>query len=463
MKFTFPSPKEKKPIALLGLNESGKTTILEGIYLIGKHCRQLANGDDAPFLSFDGRELQDIIPKPQVDESFFDGKIELSCTLQDRNHRRRFSFVYAIRNSTFEDFSVSVNGKDFKSMEEEGKEKAISLARQIPDILYYDDFKLEVPERITFLTEKGKKFYDDNPGEERPKDNPEWRHILKDVFKSLGKNKGKSFEEIYVDFLNTNKSSDAESMLKEAVSTTLSRHLDKKITKEWKKAQGRAATSLKKLLIEFKPQRPEGEGSFFSAIDYEIFAESNQEKRFRLAQRSKGCRWFFAFMLFTEFRKHRQKNTLFLLDEPASNLSAGMQEKVLSSIKGLTKGAEVIYATHSLYLMDLENFPATYVVENENSNSETTSPKITCHPLLEEDARTKIKKESIKPIEDLFRLSVPDIIPKIEKLSEEEKASVCEKILPGLSDRKKNLSALRDIAKSIASDAIWHLLRILFT
>lgn len=229
--FDFLLKRKKKPAVLLGLNESGKTTILEGIKLIGKHCRHLAKGNDGSPLSIENGELQAIIPKPQIDEPAFDGKIELSCVLQDLKHQRSFAFVYDIRNSTYERFSVFIGEKDLKSMEEEEKQKAIALAEQVPDILYYDDFTLEIPEKITFITKKGEEFYNDSE-EVCPKDNPEWRRILQDVFKSLNKDKKKdrNFEEIYVDFLNTNTSSDAESVLKDAVST-LSKHLDKRITK----------------------------------------------------------------------------------------------------------------------------------------------------------------------------------------------------------------------------------------
>ena len=76
-------------------------------------------------------------------------------------------------------------------------------------------------------------------------------------------------------------------------------------------------------------------------------------------------------MLFTEFRKKRTKNILFLLDEPASNLHSSAQAKILDAINELSKDSLVIYSTHSHHLINPDWLSSTYVCINE-SLSETT-------------------------------------------------------------------------------------------
>ena len=66
-------------------------------------------------------------------------------------------------------------------------------------------------------------------------------------------------------------------------------------------------------------------------------------RRFDVNDRSLGFRWFFSFMLFTQFRVARSglgsRPLLFLFDEPASNLHAAAQQKLIESSGDCTKGA----------------------------------------------------------------------------------------------------------------------------
>jgi predicted ATP-dependent endonuclease of OLD family len=100
---------------------------------------------------------------------------------------------------------------------------------------------------------------------------------------------------------------------------------------------------------------------------YIEFAIRDGTNRFNIADRSLGFRWFFCFLLFTQFRAKRQEGsgTLFLFDEPASNLHAKAQEKLLESFKDISiQPNRLIYSTHSPYMIDPIWLDDAYVVEN---------------------------------------------------------------------------------------------------
>ena len=55
---------------------------------------------------------------------------------------------------------------------------------------------------------------------------------------------------------------------------------------------------------------------------------------YTISERLLGFRWFFAFLLLTQYRGFREdsaRNVLFLLDEPASNLHPSAQTQLLDS------------------------------------------------------------------------------------------------------------------------------------
>jgi predicted ATPase len=85
----------------------------------------------------------------------------------------------------------------------------------------------------------------------------------------------------------------------------------------------------------------------------------------RLDRRSTGFRWFVSFMAaFFEFEK--EKNIILLLDEPGLSLHARAQMDLLDSIdKNLTKGRQVIYTTHSPFMVRIEALERVRIVEDK--------------------------------------------------------------------------------------------------
>ena len=108
--------------------------------------------------------------------------------------------------------------------------------------------------------------------------------------------------------------------------------------------------------------KKDNEGHYY--IDIKIKEGSHS---YYVSERSLGFRWFFAFLLATQFRKFRMEevsNTLFLLDEPASNLHPTGQQELLSSLDMLTDGCMVMYSTHSHHLINPKWLSGAYIVKN---------------------------------------------------------------------------------------------------
>lgn len=82
--------------------------------------------------------------------------------------------------------------------------------------------------------------------------------------------------------------------------------------------------------------------------------------------RSAGFVWFFSFLAwFSQVRKHLGKNLILLLDEPGLSLHAKAQGDLLRYInEQLRPNFQVIYTTHSPFMVDTENFGGIRLVED---------------------------------------------------------------------------------------------------
>ena len=87
-----------------------------------------------------------------------------------------------------------------------------------------------------------------------------------------------------------------------------------------------------------------------------------------LRNRSKGFIWFFSFLVW--FSKVQQKNNIIiLLDEPGLNLHAEAQEDLLKYIdEELVPNYQVIYTTHSPFMIDSEKLDEVRTVYDSNDS-----------------------------------------------------------------------------------------------
>jgi predicted ATP-dependent endonuclease of OLD family len=89
-----------------------------------------------------------------------------------------------------------------------------------------------------------------------------------------------------------------------------------------------------------------------------------------LKNRSRGFVWFFSFLVwFKKIQEDNQSNYILLLDEPGLNLHAAAQGNLLKFLHDLSEDYQIIYTTHSPFMIESENLQKVRtVLETENGS-----------------------------------------------------------------------------------------------
>jgi hypothetical protein len=85
----------------------------------------------------------------------------------------------------------------------------------------------------------------------------------------------------------------------------------------------------------------------------DIHGDGSQTNKQLLQRRSEGFKWHFSFQVNfrAETKKADLKEAILLLDEPGLHLHPAQQERLLSAIRELAKDNQVIYTTHSPFMI----------------------------------------------------------------------------------------------------------------
>lgn len=111
------------------------------------------------------------------------------------------------------------------------------------------------------------------------------------------------------------------------------------------------------LRVEFDIQkklikRPNGQQEVNPILKIRVFSHKYQMS-LPLASRSKGFNWFFSFIVwFSKIQEDADSNYILLLDEPGLNLHATAQEDLRQFLEDLSKDYQIIYSTHSPFMVD---------------------------------------------------------------------------------------------------------------
>jgi len=409
---------------LVGLNESGKTTILEAINFFAYKTESIAG------LDLEGTKINDLheaIPISSRDN--FTGYIVIEAELEFDDEDKQiikntlmkelgtswietgstvtFTQKYFFQDSVhvkeknrlewdhqFQSKSLKTNRK-FKKLSNDDALKVNKLIKErIPSIMYFPNFLFEFPDRIYLneeITDPKEVFY---------------RNIIQDVLDSLPNNL--KIKTHLVDRILSSDENHKRHLI--SVISKMNHILTDVIFKSWNRIFGKQINGKEIVLIH-------GSDDMGPYLEFNI---RDTIDTYRVHERSLGFRWFFVFLLFTQFRmSHKsRKNVFLLLDEPASNLHPSAQSQLLNSFEKLSW---VMYTTHSHYLINpfwLEN---TFVVKNEAmdySNEEeynSKKTKISIHKYREFATKYPNQSSYYQPILEVldYAPSNLDLVPEI--------------------------------------------------
>lgn len=377
-----------KYVTLVGLNESGKTTILEAL------SHSILADQSISLVVSEGRQstdLNDLIPKHE--KAAFTGSIRITSTVYlntadikkvvdfikssfgyryvDKIPKtikisRVYSFVDSVlsnKENTW-DFSCTVrktvtsNPKDFthKNLKDEWIAAVGFIAALLPKIIYFPTFLVDFPKRIYLQGSHGKV-------------NEYYRDIIDGVLDSLPKSL--SLKTHIIDRVARKRAQSAKNLSNslrnsqegqqiDATIAQIAAELNRVIFGAWNEIFGRQITG-RQINVEWHIEENNTNDIFL-----EIYIVAGRS-RYYLSERSLGFRWFFSFLLFTQFQRSRStdSNLIFLFDEPASHLHARAQSRLLESFEKIAQpNHQIVYSTHSHYLINPIWLEQAYIVRN---------------------------------------------------------------------------------------------------
>ncbi len=233
----------------------------------------------------------------------------------------------------------------------------------VPKIIYYPDFLFDFPEKILLNSEAIK------TTEEKT-----YMAMIQDVLEYIQPDL--SIEKHLVERMKSSNQSSKEAL--ESTLELMGYQITKVVFSAWDKIFGKGGKEIVvtygseevtvKKLVKSSPDETTPQLVNVKRKNYYLqFRVKEGPNRYSLNERSLGFKWFFSFLLFTEFRKVRKSDyggILFLLDEPASNLHSTAQVKLLTTFKELVTKSSLIYTTHSHHLINPEWLSGAYIIKN---------------------------------------------------------------------------------------------------
>ena len=212
---------------------------------------------------------------------------------------------------------------------------AQEIVRRSPYILYFEDFQDAIPEKI-FTNRRSDGF------------NFVWYEIIDGLF--FNTNSSYSVKKYLGYYSNKNRrDDDARTVLRQVNNT-----LQETFTKKWRDLSGVEEIDQTEIIFQESKKY------------FEIKVTESDGTTYSVHERSKGAVWYLAFLMKTEFRKKKLREgsgkTIYLIDEPASNLHSTAQLNMVNDFEKLVEDTTVIYTTHSRYLISPSNIKNTYVV-----------------------------------------------------------------------------------------------------
>ena len=378
------SRRKGNVFTLVGLNESGKTTVLEAIsYLMEASDKE----KHRPFFGNSFNFLDNPVSLIPISKfADFNGTISIDAILSFSDEEKN-AVINHLR-TRFPENDFRINAKDFyiqksinfkfSQVAEDGIKYNWYVGLECRKIgrgtkfknndnkEYWNEFVNYVKENLlphivffpTFLFDFPKEIFLDADGLHGIEKtvNDYYKDILQDILYSM--NPEAKLEEHIYNRLKTG--SDDEKRMAESMLKRMGIVFSDKFFQQWNEIfNHKKELSKRKITIAHgvKEQKI-----------YLSFKIEEGEDEFYVSERSMGFRWFFSFILFTEIRSLRKDGSkiLFLLDEPASNLHSYAQHKILESFaKTIKNGNRIMFSTHSHHLINPNWLEDAFICKNE--------------------------------------------------------------------------------------------------
>ena len=102
--------------------------------------------------------------------------------------------------------------------------------------------------------------------------------------------------------------------------------------------------------------------------------ESGNDSSFKPVQRSRGFQWFLSFYL--HLKAKQGGKSIILIDEPGLYLHANAQKDVLEVLEKISEESQVIFSTHSPYLVDVQRLDRVRLVSKNDESGTRIENKI---------------------------------------------------------------------------------------
>ncbi len=405
---------------IVGVNESGKTTILHAICAFDYYNDKLNDG---------GRHLKDTanlyrtssppavieavieLSRAELNEAISTCEVKyptLKPELGTLKKKRALPTTVSIRRE-LKTLTYSWDSDRF-GLPPVQNALARAIIGQLPYILFFDDFRDKVDEQIEIVR-----------GESGSAEG--WLSIIEELFRQT--------DETFSPFALP----ELEERQRRTVLAKVQRRLNDTLTKEWQTFRLDDRDALK-ISIDYyqertlssapaqNPAAPTMRTAAQSASAATIRApesaiksttrnyirlnvvetdSAGDEHFFFISDRSKGFYWFFNFVMKLEFNPKfvtDTEHTIYLLDEPGSYLHAFAQQKLCHKLRQLSDRHRVIYCTHSHYLLDPETIPInSIVVADKDGNGAVSLVPITSYK-----GAASEKRSALQPVLDALQI-----------------------------------------------------------
>lgn len=335
-------------IPIIGVNEAGKTSILQAILAFDRNRDKSNDGIHLEYQNKystkDTKESKITATLKLKKDEILELKESLKSTLKKDalndivfiNEEYKFTLTRELSNDSRNYYIEDEN------LNNEIKDKIKKyIIKKLPFILYFDDFTDRVPDFISFKDDyrtTGKIAYSRNK---------EWQEIIVEIFRRA-EVEGIVNENPLKEFFDK-----VDKDRKDDILSDIEGILNKEIINEWKRIKKSGHKNFADDSENLSLNLTCDDQTFI----FKVKDTSNQDKKrtFNVSERSKGFQWFFNYMIKLKFNpryKGSQENSIFLLDEPGSYLHSSAQSELLVELKNVSKKNTIIYCTHSQYLLN---------------------------------------------------------------------------------------------------------------